>query len=323
MPKGSPRSLPAVGTTSVELVDRDVDVPPATLADFDVVHVLASNGGISSCLARRLGEFGFNKRVLLKVADNTFDASPETNMRLNEEARIGMRLAHPNLLQILDLGRDDGRTFLVREWVDGLGLRALLRSTWERDEALPVPAALRIGVGVARALTYLHGLRAPWAPRGVSHRVLTPSNILLSRSGEVRLGNLSLADPSDRFDSEFRPVEGGYPAFCAPEVLQGARPGHPADIFSLGAVLFETLIGPDAFSGPVHSDWLRYRTDLHIQDRVQASDLPGPLREMLARALHPSPDQRPMARHLREFLRRWLESEHATNGEDALRDALS
>ena len=287
MPKGSPRSLPAVGTTSVELVDRDVDVPPATLADFDVVNVLASNGGISSCLARRLGDFGFNKRVLLKVADNTFDASPETNMRLNEEARIGMRLAHPNLLQILDLGRDDGRTFLVREWVDGLGLRA------------------------------------PWAPRGVSHRVLTPSNILLSRSGEVRLGNLSLADPSDRFDSEFRPVEGGYPAFCAPEVLQGARPGHPADIFSLGAVLFETLIGPDAFSGPVHSDWLRYRTDLHIQDRVQASDLPGPLREMLARALHPSPDQRPMARHLREFLRRWLESEHATNGEDALRDALS
>ena len=318
-----PGTPPNAGTSSVEILDRDVDVPPAQLSDFEVTRVLASNGGISSCLARRIGEFGFHKRVLLKVADQTFEASPETNMRLNAEARIGMRLAHPNLLQILDLGRDGGRTFLVREWVDGLGLRALLKRTWGDEAPLPVPAALRIGVGVARALAYLHGLRAAWAPRGVSHRVLTPSNILLSRHGEVRLGNLSLADPSDRFDSEARAVTEGHPAYCAPEVLQGAGAGHAADVFSLGAVLYEALIGPDAFLGPAHSDWLRYRLELDIQSSIQKTDLPGPLREMLARVTHPSPAQRPTALELREFLRVWLEQEHASNGEDELRGALA
>ena len=317
-----PDSSPATGTSSVDSFDRDVDVPPVTLDDFSVVKVLASTAGISSCLARREGDFGFNKRVLLKVADETFDESPETNMRLNEEARIGMRLAHPNLLQILDLGRDADRTFLVREWVEGLGLRALLRRVWDDGRTLPVPASLRIGVGVARALSYLHGVRASWAPRGVAHRAVTPSNILLSRFGEVRLANLSLADPSAQFDSEARPVENGYPAFCAPEVLEGARADAAADVFGLGAVLYEAFTGPTAFMGPTHSDWLRYRTSSDIQDRVRATSLPGPLRQMLTRATSPAPEQRPSALQLREFLRRWLDSEYGSTGEDELRSVI-
>jgi len=318
----SPRALPAIGASSIEILDRNVDVPPPRLSDFEVLRVLASAGGISTCVARRLGSFGFNKRVLLKVADATFDESPETNVRLNEEARIGMRLAHPNLLQILDLGRDDGRTFLVREWVDGLGLRGLLRRTWEEGQSLPVPAVLRIGEGVARALGYLRNLRTPWAPRGVSHRVVTPSNILVSRAGEVRVGNLSLADPSEVFDSEARAVKGGHPAFCAPEVLDGARASHSADIFSLGAVLFEALVGAEAFSGAIDSDWHRYRTDKNIQDRVQSADLPSPLRGLLGAATHPLPDSRPSALQVREFLRGWLNAEHSSNGEDELQEAV-
>ncbi len=319
----SPRALPAVGTSSVEILDRDVDVPPPQLDDFQVTRVMASNGGISTCLATRLGTFGFNKRVLLKVADRTFDEAPETNVRLNEEARIGMRLAHPNLIQILDLGRDGGRTFLVREWVDGLGLRALLRRTWTEGKALSVPAALRVGEGAARALGYLHGLRTVWAPRGISHRVLTPSNLLLSRAGEVRLGNLSLADPSDRFDSEARPVQDGFPAFCAPEILDGARASNAADIFGLGAVLFEALTGPEAFAGDTDSDWHRYRTDKHIQDRVEGSGLPRPVRALLVSMTHPQPDNRPTAVQVREFLRGWLSAEFSSNGEDELQQALS
>jgi eukaryotic-like serine/threonine-protein kinase len=322
VPDRSPNSVPTVGPSSVEILDRNVDVPPAQLSDFEVLRVLASNGGISTCVAKRLGSFGFNKRVLLKVADATFDESPETNTRLNEEARIGMRLGHPNLIQILDLGRDEDRTFLVREWVDGLGLRGLLRRTWDEGHSLSVPAVLRIGEGVARALGYLHNLRTPWAPRGISHRVVTPSNILLSRAGEVRVGNLSLADPSDVFDSEARAVKGGHPAFCAPEVLDGARASHPADIFSLGAVLFEALVGPGAFSGDIDSDWHRYRTDKNIQGRVQTADLPSPLRGLLAAATHPLPDSRPNAIQLREFLRGWLNAEHSSNGEDELQEAV-
>ena len=315
-----------MGGIGPDILDRDVDGPAPLIDDFRILSVLASNEGVSSCVAVREGAFGFHKRVMLKLADAPFDAAPDVNLRITQEARIGMHLSHPNLLQILDLSRDAGRTFLVREWVDGLGLRALLRRRWSEGRVVPVPAVLRIGMGVARALHYLHNLRAPlWAPRGISHRVVTPSNILLSRFGEVRLANLSLADPAERFDSEARSVSAGqYPAFCAPEVLEGAGAGHAADVFSLGAVLFEALVGPTALIGPADSDWTRTRAELDLCPAVEAAaELPPALKKILLWGMHRVPEERPAAGDFKDALRRYLFTELQSDGEDELRTAIS
>jgi serine/threonine-protein kinase len=308
------------------LLDRDVEAPIARLSDFDLVRQLGDHDGVRSYLAERKGAFGFTKRVMLKVASSPFNDGMDVALRLTDEARLGMRLNHPNLLQTLDLGRDGDRFFLVREWVDGLGLRGLMSRVWGTGSAFPAPAVLRIGIRVTRALVYLHGLRqAPWAPRGIVHRGITPSNILLSRAGEARLANLFMARPAGRRQGqpELHASARLIPAYCAPEILEGGPPGPRSDVYSLGAVLYECLVGPDAFEGDSGSDWNRHRDDERMAGLLEEAPLGDDLREILVRATAPLAKHRyGSAEDLGIDLRRVLRDEHRSDGDEELRGLL-
>ncbi len=306
------------------LLDPDVEAPVAMLQDFEILQKLASTEGVSSYLALRRGAFGFSKRVMLKVADAPIQEALAVALRLTDEARLGMRLAHPNLLQTLDLGRDGDRFFVVREWVDGLGLRRLMHRVWEAGEELPLAVCLRIGIHVCRALEYLHGLRVePWAAQGIVHRAVTPSNILLSRAGEVRLATLFMArpvgvEPSDETD-EARPV----PAYTAPERARGLRGTPAADLFSLAAILYEALAGATAFEGSTESDWSRFRDDTELAKAIEHLKQDEALVAILRDALAGSPESRPAtATELKDRLRAWQLAELKDDGDQALRDLV-
>lgn len=308
------------------LLDRDVEAPISRLADFEKIRELGDHDGIRSFLAERRGAHGFTKRVMVKVASSPFQDGLDVALRLTDEARLGMRLTHPNLLQTVDLGRDGDRFFLVREWVDGLGLRALMSRVWRSGGALPAPAVLRLGVRVARALVYLHGLRQPpWAPRGIVHRGITPSNILLSRAGETRLANLFVARPAGRREGRPEPRESArlIPAYCAPEIIDGAPPGPRSDLYSLGAVLYECLVGPDSFEGDSGSDWNRRRNDERLARLLGEAPMGEDLREVLVRATAPVACHRyASAEALGGDLGRILRDEFRTDGDEALRGLL-
>ncbi len=307
-----------------DIVDFDLEIAPPRIDEFETVEVLANHAGITTSKALRHGVAGYRKRVLLKSANEPMSHAPEANQRIIEEARIGMRVSHPNLVQVLDLGRDQRRLFVVREWVVGVGMRPLLSQTWSARRSIPLAASLRVGVAIARALEYLHGLRAEvWAQQGVSHRIITPSNILLSKAGEVRLTNLSRAELSARFDSEGRQVDEGFPAFAAPEVILGGVPHLASDVFGLGAVLYESLGGPNALLGSPSSDWKRTRRDLDLHEEVASSDLPQRLRHLLAAATSTDPEHRPTAAEFKRDLRRWMFDELDTDGEDVLRQVVA
>jgi len=309
------------------LLDSEVEAPVSRLADFHILRRLGSHDGISSSLAERRGDFGFVKRVTLKVADESFQEGLDIALRLSDEARLGMRLSHPNLLQTLDLGRDDGRFFLVREWVDGIGLRALMHRTWQAGRALPTAAVLRVGIHVCRVLGYLHGLRQPpWAPGGIVHRGVAPSNVLLSWSGELRLANLFMARAAGRAETAGarRAATHVIPSYAAPETGVGATAGPAADIYSLGVVLYECLGGADSLGGEPGSDWTRIRDDASLQERLEALDVSENLREVLVRATAARPEHRYRAAGaMRDELRRILEEEHRSDGEDELRGAIA
>lgn len=308
------------------LLDRDVEAPISRLSDFEMVRELGDHDGIRSYLAQRKGAHGFTKRVMLKVVSSPFQDGLDVALRLTDEARLGMRLSHPNLLQTLDLGRDGDRFFLVREWVDGLGLRALMTRVWRSGDAFPTPAALRIGIRVARSLVYLHGLRQPpWAPRGIVHRGVTPSNILLSRAGETRLANLFMARPAGRREGrpELRASARLIPAYCAPEIIDGAPPAPRSDLFSLGAVLFECLVGADAFEGDAGSDWNRTRDPERMTRMLEEAPLGDDLREVLVRTTASDARNRyPSAEDLSDDLRRILRDEFRSDGDEELRGLL-
>ncbi len=307
------------------LAEPDLDLPPARLEDFEIVRRLAQHEGVTSYLAIRRGILGFAKLVLLRVADHPFHERPEIGLRITDEARVGMRLSHPNLLQTLDLGRDHDRFFLVRQWVSGVGLRALLKESWRTGESLSLPVALRIVVLACRALDYLHGLRiAPWTARGLVHRAIKPSNILLSTAGEVRVANVSVprapgAPPPSREG------EVGLPAYVAPEVAEGMAADARADLFSLGAVLYECLMGPDAFHGDPDSDWNRYRTWAGgPPDHPRLALLPDAIRELLERTLVGDRDRRiEGAAELRVAAQAVLREEYRSDGDGELRLAVS
>lgn len=303
------------------LSDPDVEAMPSRLADFELLRDLGTHDGIRSWYAIRRGGFGFHKRVLLKVARATFKEDPSVALRIVEEARVGMALHHPHLLSVLDLGRDGDRYFLVREWVDGLGLRALLRGAWAQGRAPSIDAVLRVGVATARALSYLHGLRVePWAPRGVVHRAVTPSNVLISAWGEVRLATLCLATPSGATESASASGAPLLPAWTAPEVLEG-RPAEPrSDIYSLGALLFEAIAGPHAFEGDPSSDWSRRRDEQRFTWMLPRLAAPERVKEMLDRCLKTDVNARPdNVTEVKDVLRRALREDLGTDGEVALR----
>lgn len=311
-------------TARQELAQQDLETAPLTLDDFNIERVMSDFAGITSSKAVRCGASGFRKRVLLKVAREAMAQAPDANQRIIDEARIGMRVAHPNLLQVLDLGRDQDRLFLVREWVVGVGARSLMARTWSARRSLPTAASLRIGICLARALAYLHGLRSVrWAPAGISHRLVTPGNVIISARGEVRLTNLSRAEVDARFDSEWRQVDDGFPAFAAPEVLAGESPTHSSDIYGLGALLYEALTGPDAMVGSPDSDWTRTRRTLDLQSEIAASGLPRTLRQLLIDATSREPSERPAATEINSGLRRWLYDALDSDGEDELRQAVA
>jgi serine/threonine-protein kinase len=323
----SPRETSGIGADPA-LAEPDLELPPARLEDFEIVRRLAQHNGVTSYLAIRRGILGFSKEVLLRVADHPFHERPEVGLRITDEARLSMRLSHPHLLQTLDLGRDHDRFFSVRQWVSGVGLRALLNHTWAAGESLSLPVTLRIGVGVCRALDYLHGLRvARWAPKGLLHRAIQPSNLLLSSAGEVRVANISVPRASEA-EAVTKSAPSGaisFKAYLAPEVAEGMAADRRADLFGLGAVLYECIVGPGAFGGDPASDWNRSRTWAGgPPDHPRLQAVPEEVRAVLNRTLAGDRDRRiDQAVALRKELQNILRTEFRSDGDEELRLAVA
>ncbi|MEE2828108.1 MAG: protein kinase, partial [Myxococcota bacterium] len=290
-------------------------------------RVLGSHGGIDSFLAHREGALGFSRRFMVKVVREGDGCTPLALERILYEARLGMHLAHPNLLPILDLDRADGCLFLLREWVDGFGLRALLNARGSSTSGLPRTAVLRIGIGVCQALSYLHDLQLPpWAPEGLAHRGVSPSNILVGRSGDVRLANLFTARAcGSNASRSHEPADEPslIPAYSAPEVRAGLPTASTADTFSLGVVLVEALSNSAALGGSTDSDWTRTRDREVLSATLHSLDLGDELVDLLSRCIQDDSSHRPDEVHqVEELLRRSLRDRHHSQGSKALRSLV-
>jgi serine/threonine-protein kinase len=176
--------------------------------------------------------------------------SPEIRARFVQEARATVRLAHPGIAQFFESGTVDGVGFLAMELVDGETLRSRLGRG-----ALPVPEALSIATTLLEALVHAHAA-------GLLHRDIKPENIMLTEQGAMKLLDFGIAkEMVDR--EEFSPIVEtmaqapgtqhgtilGTPGYMAPEQLRGQAVDERADVFSVGAVLYEMLSGEPAFPG--------------------------------------------------------------------------
>jgi serine/threonine-protein kinase len=177
------------------------------------------------------------------------------------EARVHAALTHPNLVSVLDFGEASGELYLVMEYVDGVSLAEVMRAAAARKQSIALGPALYIAREVAAGLAYAHQYRdEDDAPLGVVHRDVAPTNILLGRAGEVKLTDFGIVRSSW---SDVRTAPGelrGKLGYVSPEQALGQSVDARSDLFSLGVVLAEMLLGRPLIPG---------RSELEILKNLQ------------------------------------------------------
>ncbi len=183
---------------------------------------------------------GLDTRLRRPVAVKVFrpGSDPQAEDRLTAEAVLLARLQHPGLVTVYDSGRDDDRTYLVMQLIDGPTLRSVLACG-----ALPERCVMDVGAALAQALASVH--RA-----GIVHRDVTPSNVLFDASGRPHLADFGIARLANSTRHTAPDALMGTAAYLAPEQVEGKRVGPAADIYALGLVLLECLKGELEYPGP-------------------------------------------------------------------------
>jgi tetratricopeptide (TPR) repeat protein len=293
------------GAGSVHLPSVGEFPPPApegTLPEVPGYEILDELGRGGMGVVYRARQCALKRLVALKMILAGCYASPLLRTRFRTEAEAVARLQHPNVVQIYEVGEHDGRTFLALEYVSGGDLLGKIAETPQ-----PEREAAHLVEALARAVHCAHR-------HGILHRDLKPHNVLLTTDGTPKITDFGLAKILDA-DSHAGPTQSesliGTPCYMAPEQAAGAAKqiGVPADVYSLGAILYEMLTGRPPFQG---------LTLLSILEQVRNRE-PTPVRRLrprvspdletiCLRCLEKRPGNRyPSAEALADDLRRFLD----------------
>lgn len=219
---------------------------------YKLVRRLAAGGMGEVYLAAQGGPAGFEKVVALKRMLPTLASERELVKLFLDEARLVARLSHRNICQIYELGEDGDGYFVAMEFVQGTSVRGLIDRLEERGERIPPAMAIDVAAQVAEALAYASD--APGRdgkPLRIVHRDVTPQNILLSTSGDVKLIDFGVAKSTDQSHATQSGTVKGKLAYMSPEQSRGKGViDGRSDLFSLGIVLYEMLTGTNPFAHP-------------------------------------------------------------------------
>jgi hypothetical protein len=255
---------------------------------FRIVRRLGRGGMAEMFVAERQGLASFSQRVCLKRVLPTLCADPMFVAMFQEEARLAARLVHPHIAQIYDFGADEGQWWMALELVDGVDLRTLLDAVRALDQPMPLDLVMLILTDVSSALACAHGSQPV-----VVHRDVTPSNVLLSREGAVKLADFGIAKQTDGERATASGIKGKVP-YMAPEQALGGRIDARTDLFALGVMAFELLAGRRPFDGPTELATLaNLAADRRPSLAPLAPHAPPALVALVEQLLAPAPDARP------------------------------
>lgn len=257
------------------------------LGRYELIKRIAMGGMGAIYLARSRGAAGFEKTVIIKKILDHLAEEEEFVTKFLDEGRIVVNLSHGNIVPVFDMDAADGEYFIAMEYVPGRDLRDLLKRLGEREELLPVELAVYVAIEAAKGLDYAHRRTGPDGESlGIVHRDISPSNILISRDGEVKIIDFGIARAASRVSQTVSGRIQGKICYMSPEQASGKSVGPPSDVFSLGVVLYEMLTGERIFQG---------QSDLESLDLVRQCEfkppsglnpkVPPELDAILARAL--------------------------------------
>ncbi|MDP9236407.1 MAG: protein kinase [Chloroflexota bacterium] len=212
------------------------------------------------------------------------DLGPDDLLRFQREAQAMARLgAHSNIVSVFDIGEQDGRPFLVSEYIAGGDLRQLLL----KRGRLPLAEAIAVSSDIARALAVAHA-------RGVVHRDVKPLNIWLTEDGAAKLGDFGLAFSLDRSRLTMPGTVMGTAAYLSPEQALGEPVTERSDLYSLGCLLYEMVCGRPPFADANATAVIaQHLNAAPAAPSLHEPDVPPVLEDLILRLLAKSPAQRP------------------------------
>lgn len=271
---------------------------PGQLVDrYELVCPVGEGGMAQVWVARQRGKHGFEKLFALKAIHHRFADDPAFRSMFLDEARIAAAIEHPNVAQVFDLGEASSLLYLVMEYVDGDSLSSILsaiaRRNGEKAATVPPAIALRIIADVLSGLQAAHRLKnADGELRGVVHRDVSPSNILVGVRGDVKVIDFGIAHASDRAGGDTGAGSlMGKSHYMAPEQALKEPLGPYTDVFGAGATLYRLLAGRAAYDAGSEAQTLAL-----IMSRAAPAPLGDPISPLVAaivaRAMSPEPGDR-------------------------------
>jgi eukaryotic-like serine/threonine-protein kinase len=237
------------------------------LGHYELLHPLGAGGMAEVFKARAVGPAGFERDVVVKRILPAYGRDEDFVRMFTDEARILGLIHHPNVVQAFEFGEDDGILYLALEYVEGPSLSRILRALRAANRRMPPAIAAYIGREICRALDCVHRLEDENGARlDVVHRDVTPSNIIVTPWGGVKLLDFGVAKFASAARSTRAGTVKGKPAYLAPEQLEGKPIDGRVDLFALGIVMHEMLSLQHLFAGD---------SDLHTAKKIMEMEIPG------------------------------------------------
>jgi len=257
------------------------DLHPGDQLDHYRIEGVAARSGMATIF--RGTDLSNGRAVAIKVPHPEMEADPVLFDRFQREEDIGRKLDHPGVVKVFD-NEERSRRYMVLEWVDG----RLLRQILNEQKKLPPERAIRIALGICRALDYIHS-------QGVVHRDLKPENIMVGSDDQVKLIDFGIAANAGSRRLTFAKLTEamGTPDYISPEQVKGKRGDARSDIYSLGVMFYEMLTGKVPFTGPNPFVIMNERLlNYPMPPREANPAISAQLQEIIYRALERDPAKR-------------------------------
>jgi len=261
---------------------------------YRLIEKLEAGGMAEVFLGEATSVQGFKKRVAIKrVLPHLASHTNFIGMFL-DEARLGARLSHANIVSVFDIGSSDNSYFLVMEFVDGTNLKKIMETLRLKRETFPLKDVIYIAMETCRGLSYAHELLDDDGnPLELVHRDVSPPNILISRRGEVKVTDFGLAKARTQLERTDPGVVKGKFSYLSPEAASGQDVTERADIFALGVCIWEMLGGRRLFLGDTDYETVQAVSNAEVPTLVgDHPEVEPEFEEILLRSLARDPEQR-------------------------------
>jgi len=278
-----------MGAAATELI-----APGTQLGKYRVIHRIAFGGMAEIYLALASGIQGFEKYVVLKRILPQYAANHELIRMFLQEARLAAILDHANIAQVHDIGEQGGVFFFTMEYLHGEDARRIMKTVIELGRTLPLEHAVHIVIDAAAGLHFAHEKKgADGRSLGIVHRDLSPSNIVVTYAGGVKVVDFGVAKIAADPELSGRYSLKGKLAYMSPEQVAQGTVDRRSDVFSLGIVLYELTVGRRLFKAANEIETMKLALEANVtKPSAILPDYPLQLERIVMRALERSPERR-------------------------------